>query len=324
MRNKKLVCAGILAAIIGQNITSVSATQIIDSTVESGYDATDTESDAIKSDEGNSEEIEAAEVETEGTDQVNKYVLDLLNKLGVEATVSTWRSNLQYLQDNYDTIKNIENVDVELIDFYISEYESEVLAEDESENTNEGTIKIQPMAYFYYDRSAAATYANKWYNSFNSAYPNWHNSGGDCANFVSQCLYAGGEKMVGTAGAANATNTSNWFSYGTALDTTKVSSSWRGANAFKNYFISVAKTCKRYESGATAKTTLYNNVNVGDAISFYKIESGNYIAKHTMIVTKRNATDKTVILAGHSGAVNDLILSEKLNSYDGCYAFSMK
>lgn len=47
-----------------------------------------------------------------------------------------------------------------------------------------------------YDRIAARDYAYKWWgpdeSDYNPDYTNWNSGGGDCANFVSQCIYAGG------------------------------------------------------------------------------------------------------------------------------------
>lgn len=45
-----------------------------------------------------------------------------------------------------------------------------------------------------YDRDSAIEYAVNWYNKYNPNYPNFSSSG-DCANFVSQCLEAGGLQM---------------------------------------------------------------------------------------------------------------------------------
>jgi hypothetical protein len=46
-----------------------------------------------------------------------------------------------------------------------------------------------------YDRSAAVAYAHKWAMKRNPAYYNFSGIGGDCANFASQCLHAGGAAM---------------------------------------------------------------------------------------------------------------------------------
>ena len=42
-----------------------------------------------------------------------------------------------------------------------------------------------------YDRVRAVSYALKWALSRNPRYYDFENIGGDCTNFVSQCLYAG-------------------------------------------------------------------------------------------------------------------------------------
>ncbi len=42
---------------------------------------------------------------------------------------------------------------------------------------------------------AAVVYANRYAENYNASYPTFD---GDCTNFVSQCVYAGGEAMVGS------------------------------------------------------------------------------------------------------------------------------
>lgn len=49
-----------------------------------------------------------------------------------------------------------------------------------------------------YSWRKAVSYANTYWSSYNSTYPNYNPCGGDCANFVSQCLRAGGETDDGT------------------------------------------------------------------------------------------------------------------------------
>ena len=46
-----------------------------------------------------------------------------------------------------------------------------------------------------YDREAAVRYAHRYAYARNPAYGAFDEIGGDCANFVSQCLYAGGFPM---------------------------------------------------------------------------------------------------------------------------------
>lgn len=46
-----------------------------------------------------------------------------------------------------------------------------------------------------YDRIAAINYANQYYNTRNPKWFNYDTTGGNCQNYVSQCLYAGGIDM---------------------------------------------------------------------------------------------------------------------------------
>ena len=68
-----------------------------------------------------------------------------------------------------------------------------------------------------YDEAAAVAYAKRWALARNPAYLDFHGLGGDCTNFVSQCLYAG-------AGVMNRTPVYGWY-YRTGNDRT---ASWTG------------------------------------------------------------------------------------------------
>jgi len=50
---------------------------------------------------------------------------------------------------------------------------------------------------FSYSAKKAVAYANKYCDSRNPNYHDYSNEGGDCANFVSQCLIAGGLSLSG-------------------------------------------------------------------------------------------------------------------------------
>ena len=46
-----------------------------------------------------------------------------------------------------------------------------------------------------YNREKAVEYAHKWAFERNPAYYNFEGIGGDCTNFISQCIHAGGAPM---------------------------------------------------------------------------------------------------------------------------------
>ena len=49
--------------------------------------------------------------------------------------------------------------------------------------------------FMRYNRNLAATYARKWALGRNPQYYNYDKLGGDCTNFISQCLFAGKMEM---------------------------------------------------------------------------------------------------------------------------------
>ena len=78
-----------------------------------------------------------------------------------------------------------------------------------------------------YDRAAALGYAKKWALGRNPAYFDFTNLGGDCTNFVSQCLYAG-------TGVMNDTPVTGWY-YRSAGDRT---ASWTGVEYLWRFLLS--------------------------------------------------------------------------------------
>jgi len=53
------------------------------------------------------------------------------------------------------------------------------------------------LGIFSYDAGAAVAYADQFCDKRNSAFNDYTGQGGDCANFVSQCLIAGGQDLSG-------------------------------------------------------------------------------------------------------------------------------
>jgi len=78
-----------------------------------------------------------------------------------------------------------------------------------------------------YNRNSAITYAHRWALSRNPAYLDFSALGGDCTNFVSQCLFAG-------AGVMNFTPVYGWF-YRSGNDRTP---SWTGVEFLYRFLVS--------------------------------------------------------------------------------------
>lgn len=78
-----------------------------------------------------------------------------------------------------------------------------------------------------YNRENAIAYAHKWAFSRNPGYMNFTGIGGDCTNFISQCLHAGGAPM-------NYKKTFGWY-YNSANDRAPA---WTGVQYFYNFLTS--------------------------------------------------------------------------------------
>ncbi len=72
--------------------------------------------------------------------------------------------------------------------------EEETLAEIEYA----GSVEYMAAGDGSYSADEAVAYADRWWNSANPNYNNYISRGVDCANFVSQCLYAGGMQQTST------------------------------------------------------------------------------------------------------------------------------
>lgn len=64
--------------------------------------------------------------------------------------------------------------------------------------------------------SKCVAYAKEYWKDYNPSYPDWDV---DCANFVSQCLYAGEKKMKDEYPKID--DSRNWFSYGSEKNQAK-------------------------------------------------------------------------------------------------------
>lgn len=77
-----------------------------------------------------------------------------------------------------------------------------------------------------YDRAASVRYAAQWALSRNPEYADFTALGGDCANFVSQCLFAGSRLM-------NATPDVGWYFYSVS----RRSPAWSGVKFLHRYLL---------------------------------------------------------------------------------------
>lgn len=82
------------------------------------------------------------------------------------------------------------------------------------------------MRQIDYDRSKAIKYAEKWAYDRNPRYYNFDAVGGDCTNFVSQCIYEGSQVM-------NYTKDFGWY----YINGNNKSPSWSGVEFLYHFLI---------------------------------------------------------------------------------------
>lgn len=129
-----------------------------------------------------------------------------------------------------------------------------------------------------YNRKAVLEYAKKWAFKRNPLYYDFESIGGDCTNFVSQCIFAGCHIM-------NFTPIYGWY----YCNSYERSASWTGVDFLYNFLID------NKGIGPYAIEVLPEKIKVGDIIQLGKNEEDYY---HSLIVTKANFPE--ILVASHS------------------------
>ena len=135
-----------------------------------------------------------------------------------------------------------------------------------------------------YNREKACHYALEWAYKRNPAYLDFSELGGDCTNFISQCLFAG-------SGIMNYTPVYGWY-YNSANDRT---ASWTGVAYLYNFLTSNKK------QGVFASDTTIEHILPGDIIQLGDSSNRYY---HSLLVTE----------AGKNPGVQDILVTT--HSYD--------
>ena len=163
-----------------------------------------------------------------------------------------------------------------------------------------------------YNREKAREYALKWATSSNKEYYNFINDGGDCTNFVSQVLKAGGIEFVGSK--INATNTNSWFYYSANLPNR--SSTWTAANPFSLHFGKEHKRAYKYREYNIKEALInfneiYKTIYIGDIVQYSR---PNNIVFHSQAIT--DILDKEIIyFSQHSNSIDNFYKDGNLKYY---------
>ena len=145
------------------------------------------------------------------------------------------------------------------------------------------------MPVIPYDREKAVVYAREWAFDRNPRFYDFSEIGGDCTNFVSQCLYAG-------SGVMNFAPVYGWY----YLSSSNRTASWTGVEYLYNFLTS------NEEEGPFGREVGEGEAETGDVVQLGDEEGDFY---HTMLIT---AVFPEILVAAHSYDAFD----RPLSSYD--------
>jgi hypothetical protein len=146
-------------------------------------------------------------------------------------------------------------------------------------NPNELTPSNITTRSVSYNRTSASNYALAHWNSPNTNYPNYTNIGdGDCTNFVSQCLEAGGWQQVNNGSRGSVYS---WYHVPNVGDDTQYrSTSWTSASALQNFLNNSDRVASNYASYPVS------SYQIGDVIQ--TSQNGTTAGHSTMITNVAN------------------------------------
>ena len=147
-----------------------------------------------------------------------------------------------------------------------------------------------------YNRMRAVDYAKKWALSRNPLFFDFTEIGGNCTNFVSQCIFAGAPVM-------NYTKTFGWY----YIDQNNRAPAWSGVDELYNFLTGAPDFIANnggYGPYATDARTAAR-IDLGDVIQLAR-EDGSFY--HSLIIT--GFTDNDILVSAQSNDALDKPLSE--------------
>ena len=140
-----------------------------------------------------------------------------------------------------------------------------------------------------YDRQKAVEYARKWALSTNPQFYHFGGIGGDCTNYISQCILAGG-------GVMNYDKINGWF----YIDINNRAPSWTSVSYLQKFLLNNPK------KGPFASIKDINSLLEGDII---QLRQNPTHFNHSVIISRKRGSE--IFVCAHS---NDA-LDKPLRSY---------
>ena len=188
----------------------------------------------------------------------------------------------EVLSDEYDE-SDILGVNT-LSDAHTRELLARAVPEPEYESEPDAASLLAFSYYPDYDVEKAVAYSEEHWNNYNPAYANFNPYGGDCANFTSQSIYAGGMPQVVTKAYAN----DGWF----YINSTNRSATWTGATNLHHWMRDNRGRCV-----TASATTVYTGSPVFYSKTTYSGDSKqeNISFAHAVLCVGTNTAGSPVI-----------------------------
>ena len=160
-----------------------------------------------------------------------------------------------------------------------------------------------------YDREKAVEYAEEWYNKRNPDYLQYDLYGGNCQNFASQCIHAGGMDMD-----IKGTYTCQWKFYGKDLNYRQApvgrSYSWIGVDEFHTYAV-----YNRRDGLMTQPDIALGYAQKGDVIQVGAYNKWHHSLVVTDIVADADGNQTDILLASNTADRWNYPLSAYIYTY---------
>lgn len=180
--------------------------------------------------------------------------------------------------DEFDNDVNINEYELRSYDEIYRNGAEDAQAAVQSMMISPAWVATKINNYNSYNSIAARDYAYKYWSSYNPAYTSYKGNGGDCANFVSQCLHAGGIPTDATWKADSV--------------------SWIRASAVPSYMMNKGYATKTSYTNATAGSFAYTSSGAGHAV-LVTINDGAKIAYTAHTTDRKDAAFSSTDLNGN-------------------------
>lgn len=225
---------------------------------------------------------------TPGTERYQTFVLNqLMFGQDQELTKQENYSNLIVYMSVYINSPVFQNED-----FYEQTIE-EVKRRQQERELESGTTNTRSPSFV--NPSAVQAYAKKWWNQRNPEFPDFSDSGGNCVNYTSQLLLAGGINRISPTPIPDDNinlDPNYWYSYKKSNSPANYNSSlaWINVSAFFNFWK------ESQELIQPSNLNAQRDLEVGDVIQLQHIKGGEYY--HSMVIIDKD--ESTVYLTGNT------------------------